>query len=114
MAKASTDSNQFRHVFFPYAEKRTAAVTAIGGRFVYYTTAEVAFQILRRKEIWLRNALLMNDFSEIAHGFECLNAAYKGPAGDLLKAGLQSCFSGLPPEVEDVFKHLLPHNRLDT
>src|SRR2546425_10972194 len=102
MAKASTDSNQFRHVFFPYAEKRTAAVTAIGGRFVYYTTAEVAFQILRRKEIWLRNALLMNDFSEIAHGFECLNAAYKGPAGGLLRKAIRSCLSRLPHEIARV------------
>ena len=76
---------RLRRVFFPYADRRTAAVQANGGRFAYYTTASVAVSVLRSKEIWMRNAVTMNDFMEISHGFECLNAAYKGDSGAALK-----------------------------
>ena len=38
--------------------------------FVYYTTAETAFYIIKNKEIWIRNASLMNDRQEIKFGDE--------------------------------------------
>lgn len=101
-------------VFFPYARERTAAVKATGGRFVYYTTAEVATKILRSQQMWMRNALLMNDFREIDHGLECLNVAYKGPAGQILKRALASCFPGLPEEIEAEFDAWTPSIRTDT
>lgn len=34
-------------------------------RFVHYTTAESALNILKSEEIWLRNATLMNDYMEV-------------------------------------------------
>lgn len=36
--------------------------------FVYYTSAETAFYIIKNKEIWIRNASLMNDRQEIQFG----------------------------------------------
>lgn len=41
-------------------------------RFSHYTSAAVAVEILRKKQVWLRNAAAMNDFLEIKHGENCL------------------------------------------
>ncbi len=114
MDTKNIDHDRLRRVFFPYADSKTAAAKASGGRFVYYTTADVAFSILHRQEIWMRNAMAMNDFMEISHGFDCLNAAYKGEAGKVLKGILDSCFPGVSEEVELFFNGWLPHIRSDT
>lgn len=108
------DSRRLETIFFPYAESRTAAIKKEGWRFVYYTQAAVATSILKSRQIWLRNALVMNDFREIAHGFDCLNAAYEGAAGDVFKAALASCFADLPQLVEAKFNALLPSIRGET
>ena len=39
-----------------------------GYKFAYYTTADIAKKILEKKEIWLRNAHVMNDYSELSYG----------------------------------------------
>lgn len=33
-------------------------------QFIYYTSAETAMSILKSKEIWFRNARVMNDYEE--------------------------------------------------
>ena len=43
-----------------------------GRKLAHYTTAENGLKIIQSKTIWLRNAALMNDFSEIEHGRACL------------------------------------------
>ena len=40
-------------------------------KLAHYTTAESGLKILRSRVLWLRNATLMNDFSEIQHGMKC-------------------------------------------
>jgi len=37
-------------------------------RFVYYTDADTAMKIIRKREVWLRNALVMNDALEVRYG----------------------------------------------
>lgn len=54
-------------------------------KMVHYTSAEVFLNIVKNKEIWLRNAILMNDFSEIDYGLECLNRVL-GKDGSFCKA----------------------------
>ena len=95
MLESTVDTNRLEHIFFPHGVLRANAVRSHGDRFAYYTTAEVAFKILQSQQMWLRNALLMNDFSEIAHGYECLVSAYRGPAGSLLKTTLESSMAKL-------------------
>lgn len=63
-------------LLFPYYESRKAAVLRNGNRFAYYTSAAVAKAILTEKRIWLRNALMMNDFREIDHGMACLERSW--------------------------------------
>ncbi len=42
-------------------------------KLAHYTTADSGLKIILGKTIWLRNAAVMNDFSEIEHGRACLN-----------------------------------------
>lgn len=105
---------ELARVFFPYYEQRKSAVIAAGDRFAYYTNAETASKILGAQEFWLRNALVMNDFSEIAHGMECLRLAYDSSGGKILRAGLESCFPGITGEIEAMYNRLVPLIRYGT
>ncbi|WP_156942201.1 DUF2971 domain-containing protein [Hyphomonas adhaerens] len=55
-------------VFTPYLHRRAQFIWADHGRFSHYTSAEAALSILSGKSIWMRNAMTMNDFSEIEYG----------------------------------------------
>jgi Protein of unknown function (DUF2971) len=84
-------------------------------RFVHYTSAEVAMSMLREKEIWMRNALTMNDFSEIQHGKNCLLPAYRNPEiGGKLKVFLDQIFPGASDIVEQAFNFWFPRIEVDT
>ena len=61
-------------------------------RFVYYTTAATAERILRNAEVWMRNAMTMNDSMETRHGLKCLIDAYRGEPGVRLKQVLAPHF----------------------
>ena len=52
-----------------------------GNNFAYYTNASTAVEIIRNREIWLRNALIMNDYSEILYGLKLFRNALKSLAG---------------------------------
>ncbi|MCA1198014.1 DUF2971 domain-containing protein [Sphingomonas sp. R647] len=74
-----------------------------GGRVVHYTSAEAAARIISGREVWLRNALLMNDFSEIQHGLECLYAGWRSEGGERFKAWLDRALPDLRFELERSF-----------
>jgi hypothetical protein len=88
--------SQNAQVFRPYAYRRQQKALAAGTRFVHYTSAPVGLEILRRKEVWLRNSQVMNDFSEVLHGERCLLSVWEdlalrnrlGQVLDQLEAGL--------------------------
>ena len=114
MTSTSADTARIMHIFFPYTELKTREVTSAGGRFVYYTTAETATCILRNKQILMRNTAAMNDYLEVEHGFDCLNASYKAAPGITFNAVLNACFPGLADEVQNFFNGWLPSIRRDT
>ena len=62
-------------VLFPFSHQATVRLAQTGRRLAHYTSAEVAFSIIKNREVWMRNAQTMNDYSEIAHGRACLEAA---------------------------------------
>lgn len=101
-------------IFFPYATERIAKVRDAKTRFVHYTSAEVAMQILTNQEVWMRNATTMNDYMEVTHGFECLRKAYDGDDGQQLKQTMDALFPGLSGELENRFNAWLPGLRNDT
>lgn len=100
-------------VFHTYAFDRTNQALQSGTRFVHYTTADTAMRIFEHQEIWMRNALVMNDFMEIEHGFECLNAAYKKNK-EFVKKTLGDLFLDIPEKLEQLFNQWLPHLRTET
>ena len=65
-------------IFFPYASERLGQAKANfeNFRFSYYTSASTGIKILKKSQVWLRNAALMNDFSEVHHGQSCLQEAW--------------------------------------
>lgn len=62
----------------------------------------------------MRSTLVMNDFSEVRHGFECLSQAYKAEAGRQLDSSIERIYPGLPSEIKAIFASWVPHFRQDT
>lgn len=96
------------------AEIREAQARGEKSRFVYYTRAETAAKIITNRQIWMRKAICMNDFSEIQYGLNHLYKAYGSDDGKRLKKILDSLFSGICSEVEKLFDDWTGHLRFDT
>jgi hypothetical protein len=101
-------------IFYPYAYKRHSAVLAGNIRFVHYTSAEAAINILRSKEVWMRKSSCMNDFSEVQHGLNCLIKTYNSEAGEVFKRTLNNIFDGLVANIEELFNGWIPHFQINT
>lgn len=108
------EENQLRRVFFPHVDEKQSEVQNDKLRFVYYTNAETAYRLIANKEIWMRSTSTMNDYSEVEHGFECLNAAYNSEAGNAFTSAINNHFPGLANEVVDHFNRWLPVIRNQT
>ena len=65
-------------ILFPYAAKQVSDVEQNGTRFVHYTNATGAAEILRNAEFWMREPSCMNDYMEVEHGLRCIDASYSG------------------------------------
>lgn len=94
----------FAEVCFAHSVERIAALQTAGKKFAHYTTASNAKLILEGKRLWLRNAALMNDFSEITHGLGCLR--YVADKTDLLKRlhdAVEAVHPGIAGEAYNLF-----------
>src|SRR5690242_18928845 len=60
-------------IFFPYALANRDRMINNKGRFVHYTSAESALNIIKTKCIWMRNTTCMSDYREVHHGLDSLN-----------------------------------------
>lgn len=89
-------------LFFPHILARQTVLKA-GKRLVHYTSAESAYRIIMGKQIWLRNAQMMNDFSEIQHGINCLHQAWGSKGGQSLQEMLNRIKEGLRDELAQLF-----------
>ena len=102
-------------VIYPYYLEKARLVREKGLRFAHYTNAEAAMNIIKSKEVWLRNAQCMNDFSEIEHGLECLVKAFGGEThGKKFKDFLNNLFPGIVDELVKLFDAWIPHFRFHT
>lgn len=85
-----------REVFYPYATKKIDSMRRNSTRFVHYTSAENALNIIDGNQVWLRNTNLMNDFREVQHGQRCvLDAWNDDKVGGKLQKALNSLSAGL-------------------
>lgn len=96
-------------IFFPFFIERQTYIREKNTRFVHYTSADTAFQILKNKSFWMRNSSYMNDFSEIKHGLNCLFAAYQKEDGSGLKSTLEKVSPDFSKKVEGYFNSFINH-----
>lgn len=94
--------DEIAQLFVPHLLEARAPVLA-GKRLVHYTNAEAAYKIISGRQIWLRNAQMMNDFSEIQHGITCLQEAWASEAGMALQAMLNRIKDGLRDQLAALF-----------
>lgn len=101
---------QVEPLFFPYATKRRKRVVDEGIRFVHYTSAEAGIAIIRSRMIRLRNSSVMNDFSEVQYGIECLTSAiYNGVTGARFQKALNDIDQSLVDVIENAINSLAEH-----
>lgn len=73
-------------------------------RFVHYTSAEAALNVVTTKRMWLRNTTCMADYREVQHGFDMLNGFF---ADTSLRAqfvtALDECFPNVGADAIALF-----------
>jgi hypothetical protein len=97
-------------IFMPQARKQRAVLYADRPnnlpppRFVHYTSAENALNIIRTKRLWMRNATCMQDYREVHHGFEILAKFFSDkPRLDAFTSALDQCATGAAIEAINLF-----------
>lgn len=106
--------DQHKQIFFPLAYKAAEEAKKLGNRFAYYTTAEVAFSVVKHKRIWMRSTTTMNDYLELQYGRDLLLEAVNSKPGAELKAAVDSCYEGLFDEAWALVTAWIPGFLADT
>lgn len=101
-------------IFLPGNLAKLDAVESENRRFAYYTTADTAMKLIENKEIWLRNATVMNDFSEIAYGLDLMRRALSGPSGGSFIKAASNVFPGVMDKVFPQLSQIERHWRIET
>ena len=65
-------TDELQKVLFPYFCSEVQRLKRNNVDLAYYTDLSTAFLILKNKEIWLRNVMCMNDYSEVKQGLSIL------------------------------------------
>jgi hypothetical protein len=86
-------------LFMPYGMARMSDIKSKNTPFVHYTSAYAAMQIIEKEEVWMRNALVMNDFMEVQHGQNCLSESWKD---DEVGGRLRRLLERLQPGLSEV------------
>ena len=89
--------------FFGATVDRQNAVKENNTLFAHYTSAEVAMSIIQNRSVWMRNAITMNDFSEISYGRTAVFNAWESPGGLKLRAALEAVHEGSVKEIATLF-----------
>ena len=92
----------YSEIFEPGRIERYKDIVENDRRFVHYTSADTALKILRKGELWLRNAAVMNDFSEIAYGLTLITTAFAGEAGVRFKTAVEAVHPGAMNQVDEL------------
>lgn len=78
----------------------------VNSQFIYYTSAETAMNILKSRELWFRNARVMNDYEEILYGCDLLSIAFRGGAGERLRNLIDRIFPNASSRIDEAFELL--------
>lgn len=110
----TVEIQKIEKIFFPIACQAIDRMKRTGNRFAYYTTADVAYQIIRDKRMWMRSPTTMNDFMEIQYGLNLLQEEMLGAAGAALQLSINNCHPGLFDETWQVVQRWLPGFKFNT
>lgn len=72
-------------IFSPDVVQNLRGLIENNSRFVHYASAETATKIIENSELWFRNSLAMNDFSEISYGLALFNHIRESATGQNLR-----------------------------
>ena len=114
MQNIPSQKEKLTQIFFPHATQQRQEAIMQNRRFVHYTSAQTAMSIIQNKQIWMKNALGMNDFSEVQHGLKCLYHAYRSPMGLRFQDRLNSIFPGICNEIASIFDNQTEFFKYDT
>jgi hypothetical protein len=106
---------KLREIFMPYAVSTRAAMVKRKGRFVHYTSAASGLNIIRTKQLWMRNTNCMSDYREVQHGFETLNKFFADPSKlQTFLEPLDACVEGVGRQAIELFNQWWRDIRLNT
>ena len=88
-------------IFQPKYLDEFLRVHEYGERFVHYTRAETAMQIISNSELWFRSAQTRNDYSEIAYGLSLIDGLLFGNQGIEFRDAVNDVF---PNSIEQVLE----------
>lgn len=117
MANPTPEQLRLGGIFMPTATKKIQDLFPTGtyARFVHYTTAEAALQIIKSRRIWMRNTNCMADYSEVMHGYTIiLNFFNDSNNREMFIGALDECVSGIAREAIGLFAQWWNYIRLNT
>lgn len=88
-------------ILFPYASAAMNRIKEHQTRFVHYTSSVVAVSMIENKSVWMRNALVMNDWREVDYGLSCIEHVKSIRLWDDLKQAVNDCHTNLFSELQD-------------
>lgn len=103
-------------LFMPHAMSQLEKLKQQQPRhFAHYTSAHAAMQIIDNRRIWMRNAIVMNDFSEVQHGQKCIRSSWDDQSvGGRLRKLLDHIYPGLAGATEENFERQVGHREMQS
>jgi hypothetical protein len=106
---------RLNEIFMPFANRTRTAMIERKGRFVHYTSAANALEIIRTKRLWMRNTNCMSDYREVQHGFETLNKFFADASKQqIFLAALDACAKGVGQQAIQLFNQCWNDIRFNT
>lgn len=107
------DFEKVTQIFVPEVAERFKRARESKIRFVQYTSAAAAINIIRSESVWLRNTNCMNDFMEIEFGVQKIIGYFGNEKGKNLWDALDLIKDGISDEIKkkfDAWRHDLTEN----
>jgi hypothetical protein len=114
-AEQLATAERLMSILYPYALAKRNEITGRNGRFVHYTSAENALNIIRGKCMWMRNTTCMSDYREVHHGYDALRRYFADHANrEAFFSALNGCVPGVAEQTVAQFDQSLQSTQLQT
>ena len=115
----TTAENQYiklESIFLPHARKHRDDLYKSNEyvKFVHYTSAEAALNIIKSKRFWMRNTNCMADYKEVHHGYEILHKYFDSTKTKIFTDALDKCAAGAATEAITLFNQWLGNIKYNT